>query len=55
MSEEQAHQFDEWVRDRLAGWSTAEIRALDRWLVHESHFEFVAPVRQAWMEREPAA
>jgi hypothetical protein len=54
MSEERAREFDEWVRRRLAGWSTGEIAAFDRWLMDESHFEFVASVRRAWMHRRLA-
>jgi hypothetical protein len=49
--ESREREFDEWVRGRLAGWSAAEIRSLDDWLIDESHFEFVASVRRAWMWR----
>lgn len=62
LSEDRARAFDEWVCGRLSGWSDAEIRALDQWLLAESHFEFVPAVRAALQERvarapdqEPAA
>jgi hypothetical protein len=62
LSEDQARAFDEWVAGRLSGWPVAEIRALDQWLLAESHFEFIPAVRAAWQERvarepdqEPAA
>lgn len=62
LSADQARAFDEWVAGRLSGWSVAEIRALDQWLLAESHFEFIPAVRAAWQERvarepdqEPAA
>jgi hypothetical protein len=57
-AEEREREFDDWVRGRLSDWSTDEIRALDRWLLEESQFEFVASVRRAWMRKsleEPAA
>ena len=43
--------FDDWVRRRLEGWSAAEIGEFDRWLLDESHFEFVTSVRRAWLQR----
>jgi hypothetical protein len=49
LTEDRERDFDEWVRRRLSNWSTDEVRALDRWLVEESHFEFVTSVRRAWM------
>jgi hypothetical protein len=58
LDEGREREFDEWVRRRLSGWSAAEIREFDRWLLDESHFEFVTSVRRAWMRRvleEPAA
>lgn len=62
LSEDRARAFDRWVTRRLAGWSPAEIRALDEWLLAESHFEFIPAVRAALQERvarrpdqEPAA
>jgi hypothetical protein len=62
LSEDRARAFDRWVAHRLAGWSSAEIRALDEWLLAESHFEFIPAVRAALQERvarkpdqEPAA
>ena len=62
LSEDRARAFDEWVARRLADWSPAEIRALDEWLLAESHFEFIPAVRAALQERvarrpdqEPAA
>lgn len=47
----QEREFDEWVRRRLTGWSAAEIGEFDRWLLDESHFEFVTSVRRAWLQR----
>jgi len=58
LTEEREREFDDWVRGRLSDWSTDEIRALDRWLLEESQFEFVTSVRRAWMRKsleEPAA
>ena len=62
LSEDRARAFDEWVARRLSGWSSAEVRALDEWLLAESHFEFIPAVRAALQERvsrrsdqEPAA
>ena len=51
VGEEREREFDEWVQRRLSAWSAAEIRELDRWLLDESHFEFVAAVRRAWMQK----
>jgi hypothetical protein len=51
LDEEREREFDEWVRRRLSGWSAAQIREFDRWLLDESHFEFVTSVRRAWMRR----
>jgi hypothetical protein len=62
LSEDRARAFGEWVAGRLADWPVADIRALDQWLLAESHFEFIPAVRAAWHERvarepdqEPAA
>jgi hypothetical protein len=58
LSMEHEREFDDWVRRRLSEWTSTEIRALDRWLLEESHFEFVGAVRAAWMRRaleEPCA
>ncbi len=62
LSEDRARAFDEWVTRRLSGWSAAELRALDEWLLAEAHFEFIPAVRAALRERlarvpdqEPAA
>jgi hypothetical protein len=62
LSEDRARAFDDWVATRLSAWPVAEIRALDEWLLAESHFEFIPAVRAAWQERaarepeqEPAA
>jgi hypothetical protein len=62
LSEDRARAFDEWVAERLSRWPVADIRALDQWLLAESHFEFIPAVRAAWQERlarepdqEPAA
>ena len=51
LSEDCARAFDEWVARRLSEWPVAEIRALDQWLLAESHFEFIPAVRAAWQER----
>jgi hypothetical protein len=51
LSGERARDYDEWVARRLAGWSVLEIQALERWLLHESHFEFIPAVRTAWSQR----
>ncbi len=51
LSEDRARAFDEWVARRLSEWPVAEIRALDQWLLAESHFEFIPAVRAAWQER----
>ena len=51
LDEEREREFDEWVRRRLADWSAAEIREFDRWLLDESHFEFVTSVRRAWLKK----
>lgn len=62
LSEDRARAFDEWVARRLSGWSLAEIRVFDEWLLAESLFEFIPAVRAAVQERvarepdqEPAA
>jgi len=51
LTEDRARAFDEWVARRLSEWPVAEIRALDQWLLAESHFEFIPAVRAAWQER----
>jgi hypothetical protein len=51
LSMENEREFDDWVRRRLSEWSSTEIRAFDRWLLEESHFEFVRAVRAAGMRR----
>jgi len=62
LSEDRSRAFDHWVAGRLSGWSLADLRALDEWLLAESHFEFIPAVRAAVQERvarepdqEPAA
>ena len=62
LSAEHARAFDEWVAMRRSDWPVADIRALDQWLLAESHFEFIPAVRAAWQQRlarepdqEPAA
>ena len=60
LSEERACDYDEWVARRLEAWSVTEIQGLERWLLHESHFEFIPAVRAAWTQKavvseEPAA
>ena len=51
LSEDRARAFDEWVAMRLSDWPVADIRALDQWLLAESHFEFIPEVRAALQER----
>jgi hypothetical protein len=51
LSDEQAHAYNEWVARRLADWSVMELQALEHWLLHESHFEFIPAVREAWRQR----
>lgn len=51
LTPESERAFDEWVRKRLGDWSVADIRAFDTYLLEESHFEFVAAVRRAWMRK----
>jgi len=51
LSEAGEREFEQWVRGRLSGWPIADIRAFDRWLLDESHFEFIPAVRGAWMRR----
>jgi len=51
LSEDRARAFDEWVAMRLSDWPVAHIRALDQWLLAESHFEFIPAVRAALQER----
>ena len=54
LSDERARDYNEWVARRLEGWSVAEIQALEHWLLHESHFEFIPAVRAAWSEKAVA-
>jgi hypothetical protein len=51
LSAEREREFQRWVRDRLSTWTSDEIRAFDRWLLAESHFEFIPAVRAAWTRR----
>lgn len=51
LSEEREREFEQWVRGRLSEWSIADIRTFDRWLLDESHSEFIPAVRGAWMRR----
>jgi hypothetical protein len=51
LSAERERDFQRWVRDRLSTWTSEEIRALDRWLLAESHFEFIPAVRAAWTRK----
>jgi hypothetical protein len=51
LSDEREREFEQWVRGRLSKWSIADIRAFDRWLLDESHFELIPAVRGAWMRR----
>ena len=53
LSEDRARAFDDWVAGRLSGWSVAEIRALDQWLLAESHFEFIPAVRAGCLAARP--
>jgi hypothetical protein len=52
LSEDRARAFDAWVARRLSGWSAAELRAFDDWLLAESYFEFIPAVRAALVARE---
>jgi hypothetical protein len=54
LSDERTHDYNDWVARRLQGWSVAELQALEHWLLHESHFEFIPAVRAAWSERAVA-
>lgn len=51
LSEERERDFEEWVSKRLSGWSAAEIRAFDSWLLAESQFDFIPAVRAALKKR----
>jgi hypothetical protein len=51
LNEEREREFEQWVRGRLSEWSIADIRAFDRWLLDDSHSEFIPAVRGAWMKR----
>ena len=55
LSDESARDYDEWVARRLETWSVVEIQALERWLLHESHFEFIPAVRAAWNQKAVAS
>jgi hypothetical protein len=60
LSDERARDYEDWVARRLEAWSVEEIQALEHWLLHESHFEFIPAVRAAWAQKavvseEPAA
>jgi hypothetical protein len=46
-SADRQHDFDAWVCDRLADWTSSEIRAFERWLRAESRLEFIPAVRAA--------
>jgi hypothetical protein len=55
LSEERTRDYNEWVVRRLEAWSVTEIQALERWLLHESEFEFIPAVRAAWSEKAVAS
>ena len=55
LSEERTRDYNEWVMRRLEAWSVTEIQALERWLLHESEFEFIPAVRAAWSEKAVAS
>jgi hypothetical protein len=55
LSEERTRDYNEWVVRRLEAWSVTEIQALERWLLHESEFEFIPAVRAAWTEKAVAS
>ncbi len=55
LSDDRTRDYDDWVARRLEPWSVAEIQALERWLLHESHFEFIPAVRAAWSQRAVAS
>jgi hypothetical protein len=44
-------EFDLWVRERLSDWPTQRILELERWLLEDCRFEFVAAVHEAWRDR----
>ena len=54
LSEEWTRDYNEWVKRRLESWSVTEIQALERWLLHQSEFEFIPAVRAAWSEKAVA-
>ena len=54
LSEERTRDYNEWVKRRLESWSVTEIQALERWLLHQSEFEFIPAVRAAWSEKAVA-
>ena len=55
LSEERTRDYNEWVIRRLEAWSVTEIQALERWLLHQSEFEFIPAVRAAWSEKAVAS
>lgn len=55
LSEERTRDYNEWVTRRLETWSVAEIQSLERWLLHQSEFEFIPAVRAAWSEKAVAS
>jgi hypothetical protein len=55
LSDERTGEYDEWVARRLEAWSVTEIQDLERWLLHESHFEFIPAVRAAWSRKAVAS
>ena len=55
LSEEQTRDYNEWVMRRLEAWSVTEIQSLERWLLHQSEFEFIPAVRAAWSEKAVAS
>jgi hypothetical protein len=48
-------EFHHWVRQRLVGWTTAQILAFERWLHDQGEFDLIPAVRAARIERASAA
>ena len=54
LSDARTRDYNAWVARRLEAWSVAELQALERWLLRESHFEFIPAVRAAWSQKAVA-
>jgi hypothetical protein len=55
LTSDRTRDYNDWVARRLETWSVAEIQALERWLLHESQFEFIPAVRAAWSQKAVAS